>query len=110
MCQIAFAEDDRLENATATGPLPARQYPGEEPRWVRMGRGTFPFSSFAAASAAYRATIERLGLGASEAPLCEVLDDAGNVVARVGYNGRIFAVGADGESDYATVLHETGGA
>ena len=79
------------------------------PRWIRVGRGTYPFSSHAEASAAYRATIERLGLGVSEAPACEVLDEAGNLVARVAYNGRIFAVGPDGECDYTRVLHETCG-
>jgi hypothetical protein len=109
MCQIAFAEDDELENATATGPPPARHHPDREPRWVRVGRGTFPFSSYAAASAAYRATIERLGLGVSEAPACEVLDEAGNLIAQVAYNGRIFAVRPDGECDRTRVLHDTGG-
>jgi len=64
---------------------------------------------YAEASAAYCAIIERLGLGVSEAPVCEVLDEAGNLVARAAYNGRIFAVGPDGECDYARVLHETCG-
>ena len=31
----------------------------------------------------------------------------GNVVAQVAYNGRIFAVDADGEADRSVVLHET---
>ena len=89
--------------------LPAHQYVDGEPRWIRIGRGTYPFSSHAEASAAYRATIERLGLGVSEAPVCEVLDEAGDLVARVAYNGRIFAVGPDGECDYTRVKHETCG-
>jgi len=63
---------------------------------------------YAEASAAYCATIERLGLGVSEAPVCEVLDEAGDPVAHVAYNGRIFAVGPNGECDYTTVLHEAG--
>jgi hypothetical protein len=75
--------------ATASEVLPTPQHPDREPRWVRVGRGTFPFSSFAAASAAYRAAIERLNLGVSEAPPCEVLDDAENLIARVAYNGRV---------------------
>ena len=78
-----------------------------DPRWVRVGRGTYPFSTYGAASTAYCATIERLGLGVSEAPTCEVLNEAGNVVARVAYNGRVFAVGSDGECEYTMVLHET---
>ncbi len=75
MSQIIFPEDSR---SAARGPAPIRPDPTvvPEPRWVRVGRGTFPFSSFAAASAAYRAAIERLDLGVSEAPACEVLDDA----------------------------------
>jgi hypothetical protein len=36
-----------------------------------------------------------------------VLDDAGNVVARVAYTGRVFAIGTDGQADYSIVLHET---
>jgi hypothetical protein len=96
-----------VDDVAARGLLPAHQHPDAEPKWIRVGRGTYPFSSFAAASAAYCATIERLGLGVSEAPACVLLDDAGNVVARVAYNGRIFAVGTDGKSDYSIVLHET---
>lgn len=91
--------------------LPARPDPAidKEPRWVGLGRGTYPFSTYADVSAAYCATVQRLGLGVSGAPPCEVLDDAGNVVAVVAFNGRVFGIRADGEADYATVLHERGG-
>ena len=82
---------------------------GGDPRWIRVGRGTYPFSTYAAVSAAYCATIDRLGLGVSEVPSCEVLDEAGDLVARVAYNGRIFAIGPDGECDNTRVLHETCG-
>ena len=99
----------KRDNATARGPLPVPQHLDREPRWVRIGRGTYPFSSYAAVSAAYRAAIERLGLGVSETPTCDVLDGTGNVVAQVAYNGRVFAVGADGEADRSIVLHETRG-
>ena len=104
MYQTTFAKDTI---ATAGRPLPARQHSAGEPRWVRIGRGTYPFSSYAEVSAAYRAAIERLGLGVSETPACDVLDGTGNVVAQVAYNGRIFAVDADGEADRSVVLHET---
>lgn len=91
-------------------PLAQSPTTGRDPRWIRVGRGTYPFSSYAAASAAYCATIERLGVGVSEAPVCEVLDEAGDLAARVAYNGRIFAVLPDGECDYTKVLHEPEGA
>ena len=97
------------KNATTTGPLPARQHSAGQPRWVRIGRGTYPFGSYAEVSAAYRAAIERLGLGVSETPACDVLDGTGNVVAQVAYNGRIFAVDAAGETDRSIVLYETRG-
>ena len=94
--------------AATTPPLRACPTDHSEPRWIRVGRGTYPFSTYGAASAAYCATVKRLGLGVSDAPACDVLDDAGNVVARVAYNGRVFAVGPDGECDYTRVLHEAG--
>lgn len=79
-----------------------------DPRRISVGRGTYPFSTYREASAAYRATIEQLGPAVSKASVCELLDEAGNVVARVAYNGWIFAVRPDGESNYANVLHEAG--
>ena len=104
MYEIGSDGDDA---ATTLSPVASPTARG--PRWIRVGDGTYPFSTYAKASAAYCATIERLGLGVSEAPVCEVLDEAGDLVARVAYNGRIFAVGPAGECDYAKVLHETCG-
>ena len=106
MHQIDLIADHIAAN---TRPLAGPPTTSRGPRWIRVGRGTYPFSSYAAVSAAYCATIERLGLGVSESPVCEVLDEVGNLVARVAYNGRIFAVRPDGECDYARVLHETRG-
>ena len=90
---------------------PTRRHPtmGAQLLWVRIGRGTFPFTSYADVSAAYRATIERLNLGVSETPSCEVLDSDGRKVAHVAYNGRVFAVDAEGETDRSIVLYETNG-
>ena len=76
------------------------------PRWVRVGRGTFPFTSYPEVSFAYLATTEGLGLGISQSPKCLVLDEQEEPVAHVAYNGRVFAVGAAGEPDYSMVLHE----
>lgn len=78
-----------------------------DPHTVRIGRRSFPFTTYAEVSAAYRAVIESLDLGASETPICAVFDADGVKVANVAYNGRIFATLADGESDYERVLHET---
>lgn len=64
---------------------------------VRIGRRIFPFSDCAQISAAYRASIESLGLGASQTPQCEILDASGAIVGRVSYNGRIW-LGADWQS------------
>jgi hypothetical protein len=41
-------------------------------------------------SSAYRATIERLGLGASNAPPCHIVNERGQCVAHVSYNGRVW--------------------
>ena len=108
MCQTITAEDH--QHATGPGSAQADPAAGTVPKWVRVGRGTYPFTSYPAASAAYCATIERLDLGVSETPRCEVLDDTGTVIARVAYNGRVFAVTPDGESDCTMVLHETASA
>jgi hypothetical protein len=81
MHQIDLSQTPTAAFTSAPAAGPAAD---QHPRWIRVGRGTYPFSSYAAASAAYCATIERLGLGISEAPVCELLDDAGNVMARVG--------------------------
>ena len=105
MCRDAHVEGRYGTHPTV--PIPPQPASSPNPRWIRVGRGTYPFSTYAEASAAYCATIERLGLGVSEAPVCAVLDEVGDIVARVAYNGRIFAVGLGGECDYTRVLHET---
>lgn len=58
------------------------------PAAVRVGRKVFAFESYEATSAAYRATIERTHT--AHPPLCDILDNAGNIVAHVSYNGRVW--------------------
>jgi hypothetical protein len=63
--------------------------PREFDRFVIQGRA-FPFTSAEEVSAAYRATIERLGIGGSQTPACIILDSAGNETGYVSYNGRVW--------------------
>jgi hypothetical protein len=58
---------------------------------VRIGRNAYAFTTAAEVSAAYRATIDRLGLGASETPSCDLLDASGNLVGHVSYNGKVWS-------------------
>lgn len=55
---------------------------------VRIGSRVFPFTSFAEVSAAYRASIESLGLGGSQTPACRIFDATGRQTAYISYNGR----------------------
>lgn len=58
---------------------------------VTVGRRSFPFTSFAEVSAAYRATIESLDLGCSKTPLCSIFDSSGRQTGYVSYNGKVWA-------------------
>lgn len=61
-----------------------------KPAVVRIGNATFPFTGWAGVSAAYTATIDKLGLGGSQTPPCRILDGDGRQVAHVSYNGRVW--------------------
>lgn len=52
---------------------------------------TLPWRGCAHASKAYRATIERLGVGASQTPSLTVHATDGEQVGWVSYNGRVWA-------------------
>lgn len=76
---------------TTTLPLDAR---------LHIGARSWPFQGFAAASSAYCAAIDATGATSSggtgpAAPACYVKDSAGRLLARVAYNGRIFACSDD---------------
>ncbi len=60
------------------------------PALVRIKRKTFPFAGYAETSAAYRQTIDSLGLGASDAPSCDLLAADGTLFGHVSYNGRVW--------------------
>lgn len=76
---------------------------------VRVGRNTVPFTTCAEVSAAYRATIEEMGVGASETPPCHILDADGRVVGHVSYNGRVWlGDGRDWTSDTRPIYDPRG--
>lgn len=57
----------------------------------RIGDAVFPFTSCEEVSGAYRATIEHMGIGASETPPCRIMNERGREVGYVSYNGRVWA-------------------
>jgi len=57
---------------------------------VRVAGHRLPFYGIAETSRVYRETIDRLALGGSQTPRCEILD-GDTVVAHVSYNGRVWA-------------------
>lgn len=57
---------------------------------ARIGRKAYPVTSWEQVSSAYVQTIKRLGVGASQAPKCEILNLLGEVIAHVSYNGRVW--------------------
>lgn len=58
--------------------------------FATVGKTTYPASTVQQVSAAYTATINRLGLGASEAPPCRIVDERGKIVFHVSYNGKVW--------------------
>lgn len=67
------------------------------PLFVKVGRAKYPFQGAAHASQAYRDTIDRLDLGASQTPPCYIIDSSGTKVGHISYNGKVWA-GAEWQS------------
>jgi hypothetical protein len=82
----------------STAIIPASQ--------VRIGRRTFPFTSFEHVSDTYVRATGVADVGMRDAPKCEILDPTGKVVAHVSYNGRIWNHLADGSTDYSACLYD----
>lgn len=60
--------------------------------YVHLGVGKrYPVSSYAEASAIFCAARDKFGEGASETPLPQISNARGEVVARISYNGRVWA-------------------
>lgn len=62
----------------------------DAPDHIIIDGRAFAFTSYAEVSAAYRATIDRLGIGGSETPPCRIFKADGQQVAYVSYNGRVW--------------------
>ncbi len=66
------------------------------PHTLQIRRSAFgsspriPFQTLNQASAAYRAFIDKHGIGSSEAGVCVILNHAGAIVGHVSYNGRVW--------------------
>ena len=58
--------------------------------YARVSGRQHQVTSWNQVSTAYRKAIEQLGLGASQAPRCEIVDHHGRVVAHVSCNGRVW--------------------
>jgi hypothetical protein len=58
--------------------------------YVAIGAKRFPVTTLADASALFCKTRDAFGEGASKTPQCKVVDQRGEVVARISYNGRIW--------------------
>lgn len=74
---------------TKYGPKPIAGLKIRITRSIYGDCAPIPFFTLNQASAAYRAFIERHGLGGSEAGQCLIMNGS-KVVANVAYNGRIF--------------------
>lgn len=78
---------------------------------VRINGRTFPFTSYAEVSASYRATIDRLGLGCSQTPNCDLIAADGSTFGYVSYNGRVWRGSQrDWQPDKTPVFDPVGGA
>ena len=58
--------------------------------FVQVGRRRIEVDSYKDASARARTAIEQTGVGVSRAPRVEIVNGAGEVLAYVAYNGRVF--------------------
>lgn len=73
--------------------------------YATVGRDVFPVESWEQVSRAYRRLVDHLGLGASQAPPCRIINDDGITVATVSYNGRVWR-GIDGYVEGAAPIYD----
>jgi len=59
--------------------------------FIEIGCKRYEVASFARASAMFCAARDASGLGASAVPGADIVDEHGTFVARISYNGRIWA-------------------
>lgn len=58
--------------------------------FVDVGGGLLPYLGAQHASRAYRHTIDKMGLGASQTPQCLIKTASGDIVGHISYNGRVW--------------------
>ena len=63
----------------------------DTPLFLQIGRKVSAYTNAANASEEYRKIIDLLDVGASEAPLCKIIDKSKKVVGHVSYNGKVWA-------------------
>lgn len=71
-----------------------------KPMFIQIRRKRYQVASFEAASVMFCAARDASGNGASKTPSPRIVDEAGNVIAHISYNGRVWA-GADYVPDAA---------
>lgn len=58
--------------------------------FLRIGRREYPVADFAQASEMFCRARDESGFGASKVPQVFIVDDAGECVAKISYNGRVW--------------------
>jgi len=61
--------------------------------FLQIGRRRYEVASFRDASEMFCAARDKSGFGASQMPIVAVVTDSGRELARVSYNGRVWAAG-----------------
>ena len=59
--------------------------------FLELGRKRFQIASFEEASRMFCLAREKMGEGASRTPAPQIVDERGEVIAHVSYNGRVWA-------------------
>lgn len=59
--------------------------------FLELGRKRFQIASFEEASRMFCLAREKMGAGASRTPSPHIVDERGEVIAHVSYNGRVWA-------------------
>lgn len=89
---LARAQSDAAAKAQIEGkPKPTQAQAPATTLTARIGSKTVPVQSLEQVSQAYRKTISAANTGASQTPPLRLYDSAGNVVAHVSYNGKVWS-------------------
>jgi hypothetical protein len=101
---IAGAVDNAFPNLAAKKPSTALA-----PKLsINIDGRAFVVDSLEDASRKFRATVEEMGVGASDTPEAVVRDSVGNLIGHVAYNGRIFEGRIRDQTPQTKVLYDPG--